>query len=62
LLVRFPVRLDTAVFAATGGWPALISNSRNIGDFRRWKDQDQFKNGFGRLLRDLKATPPTEAK
>ena len=60
-LVLFPVRLDDAVFAIKGGWPALIGNTRNIGDFRRWKDQDQFKNGFERLLRDLKAEGSTDA-
>ena len=61
-LVLFPVRLDDAVFAIKGGWPALISNTRNIGDFRRWEDHARFKNGFERLLRDLKAEGSTGAK
>jgi hypothetical protein len=37
------------------GWPALIRNTRNIGDFRRWKTHDVYQQAFDRLLRDLKA-------
>ena len=36
-------------------WPALIRNTRHIGDFRNWKDYDAYQQAFGRLLRDLKA-------
>jgi hypothetical protein len=38
-----------------GGWPAFIRNTRNIGDFRRWKQHDSYQKAFDRLLRDLKA-------
>ena len=38
-----------------GGWPALIRNTRNIGDFRKWKQHDPYQKAFERLLRDLKA-------
>ena len=37
------------------GWPALIWNTRNVGDFSRWKDEDAYQKSFERLLRDLKA-------
>jgi len=37
------------------GWPALIRNTRNIGDFRRWKTHDAYQQALARLLRDLKA-------
>ena len=57
--VLFPVRLDDAVFTAPGGWPALVSNTRNIGDFRGWTEHDKFKRSFSRLLRDLKPEEPT---
>jgi hypothetical protein len=61
--VLFPVRLDDEVFAVKKGWPSLISNTRNIGDFRAWKDHDGFKKGFKRLLKDLKAKgPPAPVK
>jgi hypothetical protein len=37
------------------GWPALIRNTRHIGDFRRWKTHDVYRQAFDRLLWDLKA-------
>jgi uncharacterized protein YjbI with pentapeptide repeats len=54
-LILFPIRLDDAVMKIEGGWPALIRNTRNIGDFRKWKDHDSYQKTFARLLRDLKA-------
>ena len=53
--VLFPIRLDDSVLEISGGWPALIRNTRNIGDFTRWKDQDSYQKAFERLLRDLQA-------
>lgn len=51
--VLFPIRLDDAVMQVDGGWPALIRNTRNIGDFREWKNHDSYQKAFNRLLRDL---------
>lgn len=53
--VLFPVRLDDVVLGIKTGWPALIKNSRHIGDFTHWKRHDLYKEAFERLLRDLKA-------
>jgi uncharacterized protein YjbI with pentapeptide repeats len=53
--VLFPIRLDDAVMEIKTGWPALIKNTRNIGDFSQWKDHDSYQKAFNRLLRDLKA-------
>jgi uncharacterized protein YjbI with pentapeptide repeats len=53
--VLFPIRLDDAVMKVESGWPALIRNTRNIGDFRKWKNHDSYQKAFDRLLRDLKA-------
>lgn len=53
--VLFPIRLDDAVMKVEGGWPALVRNTRNIGDFRKWKSHDSYQKAFDRLLRDLKA-------
>lgn len=55
-LVLIPIRLDDAVMDVGGGWPALIKNTRNIGDFRRWKNHDSYSKSFAKLVRDLKAT------
>jgi len=52
--VLFPIRLDEAIMQATSGWPALIRNSRHIGDFTNWKQHDDYQQAFERLLRDLK--------
>jgi TIR domain/Pentapeptide repeats (8 copies) len=53
--ILFPVRIDNTVMALETGWPALIRNTRNIGDFRRWKTHDVYQKAFDRLLRALKA-------
>ena len=52
--VLFPIRLDDAVMEVETGWPALIRNTRHIGDFRRWKEHDAYQVAFERLLKDLK--------
>jgi hypothetical protein len=54
--ILFPVRIDNTVMPLETGWPALIRNTRHIGDFRRWKTHDVYQQAFDRLLRDLKAT------
>jgi len=58
--ILFPVRIDNTVMTLETGWPALIRNTRNIGDFRRWKTHNVYQQAFDRLLRDLKAAarPP----
>jgi len=53
--VLFPIRLDMTVMEIEGGWPALVRNTRNIGDFTRWKRYEAYQKAFDRLLRDLKA-------
>src|SRR4030095_11007260 len=53
--ILFPVRIDNTVMTLETGWPSLIRNTRNIGDFRRWKTHDVYQQAFDRLLRDLKA-------
>jgi hypothetical protein len=53
--VLFPIRLDDAVMETEEAWAADIRRTRHIGDFRKWKDHDEFQKAFGRLMRDLKA-------
>jgi uncharacterized protein YjbI with pentapeptide repeats len=53
-VVLFPIRLDDTVMQAKTGWPALLKNSRNIGEFQLWKDHDAYQKAFARLLRDLR--------
>jgi hypothetical protein len=53
--VLFPVRIDDAAMEVKSGWPALLKNTRNVGDFTRWKEHDSYREAFVRLLRDLRA-------
>lgn len=53
--VLFPIRIDDAVMDSKAGWPALLKNTRNVGDFTCWKEHDSYQRAFDRLLRDLKA-------
>jgi hypothetical protein len=55
--VLFPVRLDDTVMDIGTGWPAFLKNTRNVGNFTRWRDHDSYRKAFDRLLRDLKAEP-----
>jgi uncharacterized protein YjbI with pentapeptide repeats len=54
--VLFPIALDDAVKDCTAPWAADIRRSRHIGDFRSWKNYDDYQRAFARLLRDLKAS------
>lgn len=54
-MVLFPIRLDNTVMTIDKGWPALIKNTRNIGDFRKWRQPEAYSKAFERLMRDLKA-------
>jgi TIR domain len=56
-IVLFPVRLDEAVMNTNEAWAAKL-RARNIGDFRKWKDHDAYKQSLSRVLRDL--TKPQE--
>jgi hypothetical protein len=61
--VLFPIRLDNTIMEVKSDWPFLIRNTRNIGDFCRWKNPDDYQKSFKRLLRDLKAeTEKTEER
>jgi uncharacterized protein YjbI with pentapeptide repeats len=53
--VLFPVQIDNTVMNIKAGWPAFIRNTRNIGDFRRWKTHEVYQQAFARLLCDLTA-------
>ena len=50
----FPVRLDDAVMNTEKAWAAHIRRGRNVGDFRGWKNQDDYQKALNRVLRDLK--------
>ncbi len=52
-LVLFPVRIDNAVLETPEPWARKLPDQRNIGDFRSWKDHDNYQVSLTRLLRDL---------
>jgi len=51
----FPITLDDAVMETDQAWAANLRRTRHLGDFRAWKDHDQYQKSLERLLRDLKA-------
>jgi hypothetical protein len=51
--ILFPVRVDDAVIETPEPWARKLRDQRNIGDFRRWKDHDAYKESLERVLRDL---------
>jgi hypothetical protein len=53
--ILFPVRIDNMIMTLETGWPALIRNTRNIGDFQGWETHGVYQKAFNRLLQDLKA-------
>ncbi len=55
-LVLFPVRIDDTVMQNRDGWPRVVRNTRNIGNFCNWKDYDAYQQVFERLVRDLKTS------
>ncbi len=52
--VLFPIRLDDAVLDTDKAWAAKVSK-RHIGEFTNWKNHDEYKKAFDRLLKDLAA-------
>lgn len=54
--ILFPIRLDKTVLGTEFGWPALIRNTRNIGNFENWKRHENYYKAFSLLLRDLKVS------
>jgi hypothetical protein len=55
--VLFPIRVDDAVMDTNEAWAAKL-RARHIGDFRRWKEHDEYQKSFARVLRDLTVKKP----
>jgi hypothetical protein len=53
----FPIRLDDSVFASEAAWARDVCR-RHIGDFRHWKNHDDYTKSFDRLVNDLKREGP----
>jgi|ERR1041385_416123 hypothetical protein len=60
--VLFPIRLDDAVFATQHAWATNLVNTRHIGDFRNWKNHDDYISSLERLIRVLKREGPLVMK
>src|SRR5262249_21102960 len=52
--VLFPDRIDDAVMETPEPWAAQIRKHRQMGDFRKWKDHDEYSKSLERLIRDLR--------
>jgi uncharacterized protein YjbI with pentapeptide repeats len=60
-VVLFPVRVDDGVMETKEAWASKLRRSRNIGDFRGWKDHDAYQKALQRVLRDLQIEPAPDA-
>ncbi|MCH9029763.1 MAG: toll/interleukin-1 receptor domain-containing protein, partial [Bacteroidetes bacterium] len=52
--ILFPIRIDDYVMETGKAFVQKIKNNRHIGDFTKWKEPEEYKKVFDRLLRDLK--------
>jgi hypothetical protein len=48
-----PIRIDQSIFQTNEPWAQKVKDQRNIGDFSRWRDADEYKVTLERLVRDL---------
>lgn len=60
--VLFPIRLDNEVMEFKKDWLMLIRNTRQIGDFTGWKDEENYQKALSRLVRDLTLSIAAESK
>ena len=51
--ILFPIRLDDSIIASTSDWATQLRDSKNIGDFRRWKNREEYQRAFARLIANL---------
>jgi hypothetical protein len=49
----FPVRIDDSVMKTKEAWAAKLRSDRNIGDFRHWRNHDEYQKIFQHVLHDL---------
>src|SRR5262249_14656985 len=56
-LMLFPIRLDDTVMTTHEAWAAKL-RTRNIGDFRHWKDHERYMKSLERVLRNLSVSVP----
>jgi uncharacterized protein YjbI with pentapeptide repeats len=52
--ILFPIRIDNVVMTTAEPWAVKLRDQRHIGDFRSWKEDNQYQTALERLLRDLK--------
>lgn len=51
--VLFPIRLDDFVMKSKRGWANFVRNTRNIGDFTEWHDNESYNQSLKRVLDSL---------
>lgn len=59
--VLLPIRLDDSVMESQHGWASKL-RTRQMADFRNWKDYTNYKRAFARLARDLAISASIESK
>jgi hypothetical protein len=56
--VLFPVRLDDVVMDTGEAWATKLRADRHIGDFRGWRDHDDYQRTLAKVLKNLQPTEP----
>jgi uncharacterized protein YjbI with pentapeptide repeats len=59
--ILFPIRLDNSIMDTKPAWMAALLATRQIGDFREWKNHDLYQRALSRLIRDLTFSVAREA-
>jgi hypothetical protein len=59
--ILFPVRLDDSIFETPSIQVFEDLREKNIGDFRNWQIQSQYRRAFSHLVRDLTISASVEA-
>lgn len=52
--ILYPLRIDEAALQSPSWWATTLRNSHHLYDFTHWKQPDEYRQAFKRVLADLK--------
>ena len=58
--IIFPIRIDQTIMSENTAWANHLKDTRHIGDFEQWEDEQQYQTAFTRLLSDLEKSTEAE--
>lgn len=51
--ILFPIRIDNTIMESSQRWVVALRRTRHIGDFRNWRNDEEYRKAISRLTRDL---------